>query len=303
MTATRLRLLRLIAVPVALVGSLAVSADPPVRWQLNMTEGASQASQSAHDLHMMTFLLCCAIGVIVYGMMFFSVWKFRKSKGAVPAKWSHNNLAEAVLTVVPALILMAMAWPATKVMLAAADTANSAMTIKITGYQWKWRYEYVGTPVSFFSSLKRDSAEARRLGSGIDPYAIEHYLLDVDHPLVLPADTKVRFVLTAEDVIHSWWVPELGWKQDAIPGIINDNWTRVSKPGIYRGQCAELCGKDHGFMPIVVEVKSQAEYAQWFADQEAAATPPAAVAAAVATPAVAAAESTDLAAPAASQLN
>lgn len=298
----RYRLFHLIAVLGALVASMPAWADAPERWQLNMTEGASQASQSAHDLHMMTFLLCCAIGVIVYGMMFISIWKFRKSKGAIAAKWSHNNLAEAVLTVVPALILVAMAWPATKVMLAAADTANSAMTIKITAYQWKWRYEYLGTPVGFMSSLKRDSDQTRRLGSGMDPNAVEHYLLDVDHPLVLPADTKVRFVLTAEDVIHSWWVPELGWKQDAIPGIINDNWTRVSKPGIYRGQCAELCGKDHGFMPIVVEVKSQADYAQWFAAQVAAATPPA-LASAVAPALAIAAESADLAAPAAIQLN
>jgi cytochrome c oxidase subunit II len=205
--------------------------------------------------------------------------------------------------VVPTLILVGMAWPATKVMLASADTSQSELTIKVTGYQWKWRYEYVGTDINFMSSLKRSSDEARHIGSGIDPYSVENYLLDVDRPLVLPADTKVRFVITAEDVIHAWWVPELGWKQDAIPGIINDSWTRVSKPGIYRGQCAELCGKDHGFMPIVVEVKPKAEFDQWLVAQQssnaidtanAAATAPAATVPALSAPAATAAVASNL---------
>jgi cytochrome c oxidase subunit II len=269
-------------------------ADPPHRWQLNMTEGVTQTSQSAYDLHMLAFLICCAIGAIVFGMMFIAMWKFRKSKGAVAGKWSHNTAAEVILTVVPTLILIGMAWPATKVMLASADTSESELTIKVTGYQWKWRYEYVGTDINYMSSLKRSSDEARHVGSGIDPYTIENYLLDVDRPLVIPADTKVRFVITAEDVIHAWWVPALGWKQDAIPGIINDSWTRVSKPGIYRGQCAELCGKDHGFMPIVVEVKPKAEFDQWLVAQQSgsaidtaniAAAAPAAVAPAMTAPA------------------
>lgn len=264
----------------ALALSAASWADAPHRWQLNLGKGVTQTSQSAYDLHMIAFLICCAIGAIVFGMMFYAMWKFRKSKGAVAAKWSHNTAIEVVLTVVPTLILVAMAWPATKVMLNSADTANSELTIKVTGYQWKWRYEYVGTDINFMSSLKRDSDEARRIGSSIDPYSVDNYLLDVDRPLVIPADTKVRFVITAEDVIHAWWVPALGWKQDAIPGIINDNWTRVSKPGIYRGQCAELCGKDHGFMPIVVEVKPKAEFDQWLVAQQASSLPTSNIAAA-----------------------
>ncbi len=264
----------------ALTLSGATWAEAPHRWQLNLGKGVTQTSQSAYDLHMIAFLICCAIGAIVFGMMFYAMWKFRKSKGAVAAKWSHNSAVEVVLTVVPTLILIAMAWPATKVMLNSADTANSELTIKVTGYQWKWRYEYVGTDINFISSLKRESDEARRVGSGIDPYTVDNYLLDVDRPLVIPADTKVRFVITAEDVIHAWWVPALGWKQDAIPGIINDGWTRVSKPGIYRGQCAELCGKDHGFMPIVVEVKPKAEFDQWLVAQQASSLPTSKLAAA-----------------------
>jgi heme/copper-type cytochrome/quinol oxidase subunit 2 len=171
-----------------------------------------------------------------------------------------------------------MAWPATKVLVNMADTRNAEMTIEITGYQWKWGYRYVDSGVHFISSLERNSDDTRQLGSGMDPKDVKNYLLDVDRPLVIPADTKVRFVITAGDVIHAWWVPKLGWKQDAIPGIINDQWTLVKEPGIYRGQCAELCGKDHGFMPIVVEVKPKAEFAQWLAAQQAPAAAPAEVA-------------------------
>jgi cytochrome c oxidase subunit 2 len=272
----------------ALAIGVGVHAEAPHRWQLNMGKGVTQTSQSAYDLHMLAFLICCAIGAIVFGMMFVAMWRFRKSRGAVAGKWSHNTLAEVILTVVPTLILVGMAWPATKVMLRSADTSESELTIKITGYQWKWRYEYVGTDINFMSSLKRDSDYARHIGSGVDPNTVPNYLLDVDRPLVIPADTKVRFVITAEDVIHAWWVPALGWKQDAIPGIINDAWTRVSKPGIYRGQCAELCGKDHGFMPIVVEVKPKAEFQQWIAAQQAGTAPAvASIAANAAAPAAA----------------
>ena len=188
----------------ALAISLSAYAEPPHRWQLNMGKGVTQTSQSAYDLHMMAFLICCAIGAIVFGMMFVAMWKFRKSKGAVAGKWSHNTAAEVVLTVVPTLVLIGMAWPATKVMLASADTSASELTIKVTGYQWKWRYEYVGTDINYMSALKRESDYARHIGSGIDPYKVENYLLDVDHPLVIPADTKVRFVITSEDVIHAW---------------------------------------------------------------------------------------------------
>ena len=190
----------------------------------------------------------------------------------------------------PILILIVMAVPATKTLFQMYDTSKSEMTVKITGYQWVWRYEYMGENVQFLSRLERSSDRTRALGSGMDPYAVKvgdenTYLLDVDHPLVLPVGTKIRFVVTGDDVIHAWWVPVLGWKQDAIPGIVNENWTRINKVGVYRGQCAELCGRDHGFMPIVVKAVPKAEFKSWLAAQrsanDAAAT---ASAAPVATP-------------------
>jgi cytochrome c oxidase subunit 2 len=260
------------------------------RWKLNMTPGVTEVSRQVYDIHMIILWICILIGVLVFGAMGYAIFKFRKSKGAVAEKWSHNDRAEIVLTVIPVLILVAMAWPATKVLINMADTRNAEMTIEITGYQWKWGYRYVDSGVSFISSLDRQSDDARQLGSGKDPKAVPGYLLNVDRPLVIPADTKVRFVITAADVIHAWWVPALGWKQDAIPGIINDQWTLVKEPGVYRGQCAELCGKDHGFMPIVVEVKPKAEFEQWLAAQQAADGDPAANLAATDTAKPAAAE-------------
>lgn len=279
----------------ALLTPVAALANPE-RWQLNMTKGVTDVSREVHDLHMFMFYICCVIGVVVFGAMFYSMWKFRKSKGAVAAKFSHNTTAEVIWTVVPIVILVVMAIPATNVLLKMYDTSDSEMTVKITGYQWKWRYEYVNyrddseTGINFISSLTRADDEMRRVGSGQDPVALNNanYLLDVDNPLVLPADTKIRFVITADDVIHAWWVPVLGWKQDAIPGFINEAWTRVNEPGIYRGQCAELCGKDHAFMPIVVNVLPRAEFERWLAEQKA--KQPAAAGVAAATPAAVAAD-------------
>lgn len=265
--------------------STAVSALP-VPWQLNMTPGVTKTSQEVYQIHMWAFYVCCAIGVIVFGAMIIAMVKFRKSKGAVPAKWSHNTKVEMVWTVVPILILVVLAAPATNVMISMAHTEDSQMTVKITGYQWKWRYEYINWGdkpyhVNYISKLDGDSDRTRQLKSGLDPFAVKAdgentYLLNVDHPLVLPTDTKVRFVVTGDDVIHAWWVPALGWKQDAIPGIINDDWTEIHDPGIYRGQCAELCGRDHGFMPVVVDARSPEDYAQWLAAQKPAAETPAA---------------------------
>jgi cytochrome c oxidase subunit II len=243
-------------------------AGQPVRWQLNMTEGVTETSKLVYDLHMQIFLICCVIGAIVFGAMFYSMYKFRKSKGAVAATWSHNTTAEVIWTVVPILILVVMAIPATDVLYKMYDTSKPEMTVEIRGYQWLWEYKYHGQDLKFTSRLKRESDETRRLGSGKDPNAVKNYLLDVDRPLVLPADTKIRFVISADDVIHAWWVPVLGWKQDAIPGYVNEAWTKIpgsaTKPGgvLYRGQCAELCGKDHGFMPIVVKVVPKAEFAE-----------------------------------------
>jgi cytochrome c oxidase subunit 2 len=254
----------------ALVVLPAMAANPQP-WQLNMTPGVTATAQSAYSMHMIMLWICVAIGVIVFGAMAVAMIRFRKSKGAVPdTSLVHSTRLEIIWTIVPVVILVGMAWPATKALIEAADTRNAEMTVKITGYQWKWRYEildYKGLsqPVNFVSSLHLDSNKARQ--GFIDPAQVQvdgvnTYLLDVDRALVLPTNTKIRFVITADDVIHAWWVPALGWKQDAIPGFINEAWTDIREPGVYRGQCAELCGKDHGFMPIVVKAVPRAEFEQ-----------------------------------------
>ncbi len=261
----------------------------PVRWQLNLTPGVTDTSERILRLHNLTLGVCVVIGIIVFGAMFWSMLFHRKSKGAVAAQFSHNTTAEVIWTVVPIAILIGLAVPATDTLFRMYDSSKSEMTVKVTGYQWMWRYEYLGEDVQFLSRIDRQSDRTRALGSGLDPYAVKvgdenTYLLDVDHPLVLPIDTKIRFVVTGADVIHAWWVPQLGWKQDAIPGVINENWTKINKPGVYRGQCAELCGRDHGFMPIVVRAVPKAEFKTWLAAQRSAnaaaatasSTPPAA---------------------------
>ena len=258
----------------------AQSADPH-RWQLNMGKGVTHTSRIAYESHMIVLLICVVIGVIVFGAMAYSMFKFRKSKGAVAAQFSHNTTAEIIWTVVPVLILIGLAWPATKNLINMYDTRNAEMTVKITGYQWMWKYEYLGEDVSFTSRLDRKSDQLRQDGKTVTEADHPHYLLDVDNPLVLPVGAKVRFVVTADDVIHAWWVPALGWKQDAIPGIVNEAWANIEQPGLYRGQCAELCGKDHGFMPIVVKAVPKAEFQQWLAAQKGKNAPPAQVATAV----------------------
>ena len=277
----------------------AQSADPQ-RWQLNMGRGVTATSQNAYDAHMIALWVCVVIGVIVFGAMAYAMFKFRHSKGAVPATFTHNTTAEIIWTVIPILILVVMAVPATKKLIAMYDTRESELTVKVTGYQWMWKYEYLGEGVEFTSRLDRESDRLRqnKQTTQAELAAHPHYLLDVDNALVLPVDTKVRFVITADDVIHSWWVPALGWKQDAIPGLINEAWTDIKVPGTYRGQCAELCGKDHGFMPIVVKAVSKEEYKQWLASKKSAA--PAPVAAPVPAPEAAPAEQApaDAAAPA-----
>jgi cytochrome c oxidase subunit 2 len=215
------------------------------------------------------FGICVVIGVIVFGAMAYAMFKFRKSKGAVPAQFTHNIKAEIVWTTIPVLILIGLAWPATRNLIRMYDTRNAEMTVKVTGYQWMWKYEYLGEGVSYTSRLARRSDDIRQTGQSPDASVDANYLLEVDHPLVLPVGTKVRFVVTADDVIHAWWVPALGWKQDAIPGIVNEAWASIDQPGTYRGQCAELCGKDHGFMPVVVKAVPKAEFAQWLAAEKA----------------------------------
>ena len=234
--------------------------------RLNMTEGVSILSKEIYGLHMTIFYWCVAIGIVVFGVMIYSLIKFRKSQGAqADTTLVHSTKVEIIWTVIPIMILVAMAIPTARGLIKIEDMGNVALNIKVTGYQWKWEYEYLNENVRFFSTLKRDSNQARQLGSGVDPATIPHYLLDVDNPLVVPAGTKIRFLLTAQDVIHAWWVPAFGMKKDAIPGYVNEIWVQIDadKVGTYRGQCAELCGQDHGFMPIVVEVKSPADYDQW----------------------------------------
>lgn len=244
-------------------------AVPDSNWAVNLPVGATDISALLFDLHMFVFWICVAIGVVVFGAMIAAMFKFRHSQGAEAATWSHSTVAEIIWTVIPIVILLVLAVPAARALVEIEDTRGTEMTIKITGYQWKWHYEYLGEDVQFFSSLAQSSNSARQLGAGVDPNSIENYLLDVDKPLVIPVDTKIRYLITANDVIHAWWVIDFAVKKDAVPGYINEGWFQVNEIGTYRGQCAELCGKDHGFMPIVVEVLSKEDYAAWIAEQKA----------------------------------
>ncbi|MGB0713887.1 MAG: cytochrome c oxidase subunit II, partial [Gammaproteobacteria bacterium] len=262
--------------------------------ELNMPVGVTETSSSVYDLHMIILWICVIIGIVVFGAMAYSMYAHRKSKGVTPATFHESTTLEIIWTVIPFAILVVMAVPATTTLVDMYDTSDADMTVKVTGYQWKWEYEYVEDGVKFFSTLDAESNMARQHGAGElqlskngqyllnaekkiaahnpdgtrtsiddDQAAIDAavakgirpvaYLLDVDKPLVIPAGKKVRFLLTASDVIHAWWVPEFGWKKDAIPGFINEMWIRADETGTYRGQCAELCGKDHGYMPIVVD--------------------------------------------------
>ncbi len=268
-------------------------------WELNMPIGVTELSREIHGLHMLIFWICVLIALVVFGMMIYSIVKFRHSQGAIAANFDHSTKAEIVWTIIPIAILVGMAVPAAETLIKIEDTRGSDLSIKVTGYQWKWHYDYLDKNVAFFSTLSAESNRARQLNSGIDPNTVENYLLDVDNPLVVPVGAKVRILLTANDVIHAWWVPAFGMKKDAIPGFVNELWFRAETPGVYRGQCAELCGYDHAFMPVVVDVKPQAEYDAWLkAQQDAKAVPatassveaPAAASATSATAAVAKAE-------------
>ncbi len=232
-------------------------------YGLNMTKGVTPLSREVYDLHMLIFYICCTIAVAVFGIMFWSIYHHRKSKGARPAQFHHSTRLEILWTAIPIFILVIMAVPATRTLINMEATGDADMTIKVTGYQWKWEYEYIDEGFSFFSALDAESNEIRQLKSGLDPNEMEHYLLDVDKPLVVPVGTKIRFLTTAADVIHAWWVPDLGWKRDSIPGFINESWALIEEEGTYRGQCAELCGRDHAFMPIVVKAVSEDDYFDW----------------------------------------
>ena len=236
--------------------------------QINMTRGVTSQSMINYNLHMTLLWICIVIGVIVFSAMFVSIVLHRKSRDHEAAQFTHSTKAEVVWTIIPVLILGVVAVPATSALVNMEVAPETEMTVKITGFQWRWKYEYVEDDINFISSLDPESNAARQLASGENPANVDNYLLEVDKPLVLPADTKIKFLITADDVIHSWWVPALGWKRDAIPGFINEAWTEITEPGVYRGQCAELCGKDHGFMPIVLHVLPRDEYVAWVVQQQ-----------------------------------
>jgi len=232
-------------------------------YTLNLMKGVTRVSNDIYDLHMLILWICVFIGIGVFGVMFYSIYYHRKSKGHQAAQFHENTTIEIIWTIIPTLILIGMAIPATKTLMELDEVQDSEMSIKVTGWQWKWEYDYLDNGIHFFSSLDDASNKARQVGSGIDPRTVPHYLLNVDHPLVVPVKTKIRFLFTAKDVIHSWWVPDLGWKKDANPGFVNEAWTSVDKVGTYRGQCTELCGKDHAFMPIVVIAMEKPDYDKW----------------------------------------
>lgn len=249
---------------VALSGGLflcSLSAFAALEW--NMTPGVTEVSREVYSLHMLILWICVFIGIGVFGVMFYSIYHHRKSRGAVAAQFHESTFVEIIWTVVPMLILIGMAIPATRTLIALEDTSNADMTVKVTGYQWKWRYDYLDEGFGFYSTLSTPREQIANLEE-----KGKNYLLEVDNPLVVPVGKKIRILTTAADVIHSWWVPALGWKRDAIPGFVNESWTRIEKPGVYRGQCTELCGKDHGYMPVVVVAKTEKEYQQWLTDMK-----------------------------------
>jgi len=235
-------------------------------YMFNLIKGVTDISHQVYDLHMLIFWICVVVCAGVFAVLIYSIFTHRKSKGAVSATFHESTTVEVVWTTIPFLILVAIAVPATTTLLELEDTRDADMSIQITGYQWKWKYDYLDEDISFFSVLTtpREQIEG-------DAPKDATYLMDVDNPIVVPINKKIRFLITSNDVIHSWWVPDLGWKQDAVPGFINDAWTELHEPGTYRGKCAELCGKDHGFMPIVLIAKTEEDYAAWVAEQKGAA--------------------------------
>jgi cytochrome c oxidase subunit 2 len=253
--------------PVALTGVLAtlLTTSAHAEYGLNMPEGVTPISHQIYDLHMLVFWICVIIGVIVFGAMTWSILFHRKSRGAVAAHFHESTMVEIFWTVGPLAILIGIAIPATGTLLDLEDAkTNADINLQVTGIQWKWKYKYIDEDVEFISSLAQSSRDVVK-----DPTGHENYLLEVDQPIVLPINKKIRFLFNSDDVIHAWWVPDLAVKQDVIPGFINDSWALIEEPGTYRGQCAELCGREHGFMPIVVEAVTQSEYEQWIAEKKA----------------------------------
>lgn len=244
---------------------------PAVRG-LNFQPPASELAKAVFDLNTFMFAICTFIFVAVFGVMFYSIWKHRRSKGAKSADFHDSIVVEIAWTVVPFIIVILMAIPAAKTVIAMKDVSNSDITIKVTGYQWKWGYDYMageGEGISFISTLTTPRVQIEGNNAKAEREGNRNYLLEVDNPLVVPVGKKIRIVTTANDVIHSWTVPSFAVKQDAIPGFIRSTWFKSEKVGTFRGQCVELCGKDHAFMPIVVEVKSQDDYTKWVESKKA----------------------------------
>ncbi len=239
------------------------SGGADAEFALDLQAPVTPIAQQMYDLHVYIFAVCVVIFVVVFGVMFYSIFKHRKSVGHQAAQFHENTTVEIVWTVIPFLILVFMAWPATKTIIAMKDTSAPGLTVKVTGYQWKWGYDYLQEGFGFYSNLTTPLAQIENR----EPKG-PNYLLEVDNPMVVPVDTRVRVIITADDVLHAWWVPAFGVKQDAIPGFVRDSWFKAEKVGVYRGQCAELCGKEHGFMPIVVEVKSKDDYAKWAGERK-----------------------------------
>ncbi len=257
------KLANFICISMAVVPSL-VFAD----YKLNMTQSVTAVGNDIYNLHMLVLWIVTVVGVIVFGVIIYSLINHRKSKGVMPASFDESSTVEFIWTIIPFIILVGLAVPATKTLLKIEDTSNPDLTIKATGWQWKWEYEYLDNGVRFFSNIDKTSNDARQRNSGTDPYSVKNYLLNVDNPVVVPVNKKIRILTTSNDVIHSWWVPDLAIKRDAIPGYINESWFKAEKIGVYRGQCAELCGQDHGFMPIVVHVVAENDYNEWVVKQK-----------------------------------
>lgn len=255
-------------IPSALLGAVLsmLAGSAQAAYGLNLKAPVTEIASQIYDLHMLIVYVCLAIFVVVFAVMFYSIYKHRKSVGHQAVQFHEHHMLEVVWTIIPALILIAMAVPATKTIFAMKDTSAADMTVKVTGHQWKWEYDYLDKDVRFISTM---STSLDQINGKAEKG--ENYLLEVDSPMVVPTGKKVRVLLTAQDVIHAWWVPEFGVKQDAIPGFIKEVWFKVDKEGTYRGQCAELCGKDHGFMPIVVEAVSEEKYNEWIASKQEAA--------------------------------
>jgi cytochrome c oxidase subunit 2 len=249
-----------------LLGGLLFPAMSMADWTLNMSPGVTSTSNQIFDLHMTILWICVVIGVVVFGIMFWSIFAHRKSPDRKPSNFHENTAVEILWTIIPLAILVVMAIPATTTLVDMYDTSEAEIDIKVTGYQWRWKYDYIDNEFGFFSNIATSDDEIYNRTE-----KTENYLLDVDNPMVIPTKTRVRLLLTANDVIHSWWVPEFGLKKDAIPGFVNEIWTEVDEPGIYRGQCTELCGIKHGFMPVVVKAVPREEYDAWVNEQTASA--------------------------------